>query len=61
VRKYCLNTIIGYLIAAFCLCFMFGVSYAGDGNIKAELVWSEFDGENNDDLDMDSGQTLRLD
>ena len=46
--KYFLNTIIGYLIAAFCLCFIFGVSYASDGNIKAELVWSEFDGENNE-------------
>ena len=54
MRKHYLNTIIGYLITAFCLCFMFGVSYAGnsdytgDGNIKAELVWSEFDGENNE-------------
>ena len=46
--KYFLNIIIGYLIAAFCLCFIFGVSYASDGNIKAELVWSEFGGENNE-------------
>ncbi len=50
--KHYLNTIIGYLISAFCLSIIFGMSYAsagdqeGDGNIKAELVWSESDGEN---------------
>ena len=48
MRKHYLNTIIGYLITAFCLCFLPGVSYAGDGNITAESVWSEFDGENNE-------------
>ena len=67
----------GSSIAAFCLCFMLGVSYAGnsdytgDGNIKAELVWSEWDDEietdivtesvSSDDLDLDSVQVLRQD
>gem|GEM_PF-1190774 len=49
-RDY-ITTIIGYVIGAFFMCFIFGVSYAGNfdhagsDNTQSELVWAEFDGE----------------
>lgn len=53
--KYLLNTIIGYLIGAFCLCFIFGVSYAGDSDMDSVQVLRQ---DSNDKLYLAFGDSI---